>query len=127
MRIGTIISIASLCVLVAALLIFGYWAIMPYKLQGKIAVSAVVGDRVLVALYDLPIESEVVYITLENDNTIIVPQFVQGQADNRTLKITIPENVPYGRYRIFLKIAVPVNPLREAKVVIASDEFELKQ
>ena len=41
------------------------------------------------------------------------------------MQIEIPVTVPVGRYRIFLKAIVPINPIRKVEQVISSEEFEI--
>jgi len=41
------------------------------------------------------------------------------------MQIEIPATVPVGRYRIFLKAIVPINPIRKVEQVISSEEFEI--
>lgn len=87
--------------------------------------SSPIGDKLILELPPKITDAKVATITMENDSTVIIPKYTVGQSNRRVMQIEIPVTVPVGRYRIFLKAIVPINPIRKVEQVISSEEFEI--
>ena len=67
-------------------------------------------------------------VTLENSDTVTIPQYVMSQSQDqntRILQINIPPGIPPGRYRVYLKALFEINPIRKVVGTFQSEEFEV--
>jgi len=127
-RLAFLISMITLGVVIITLVIIVYWAFAPVKdfaTPLEVLNSSPIGDKLILELPPKITDAKVATITMENDSTVIIPKYTVGQSNRRVMQIEIPVTVPVGRYRIFLKAIVPINPIRKVEQVISSEEFEI--
>lgn len=131
-RIAYLISIITLIAVLIILGIIVFWALAPVK-QAELDLSLdilnepIVGDKILLSLPTKVQEAQLANITMENDSTVIIPEYIIGQSNPRVMQIDIPNTIPPGRYKVFLKAIIPINPIKKVERVIASEEFEIKR
>jgi len=87
-----------------------------------------VGGKVLLSFESSLSKMGLATVTLENSDTVTIPQYVMSQSQDqntRILQINIPPGIPPGRYRVYLKALFEINPIRKVVGTFQSEEFEV--
>lgn len=131
-RVAFAISMVTLVAVLITLAIVSYWFWAPIRiaeLEAPLPVlnDPIIGDKLLLSIPDKIQQAKVATITMESDSTVIIPKYTLGQSDPRVLQVEIPATIPPGRYRIFLRAVIVINPVKKVERIIASEEFEVKR